>query len=86
MESKGKELKGVKSDINTLTFNYLHEASKSYYRSELDKLKSDSVFTNLIQITDSEGNKTKCLSLNVECIDEVLYYLQVLREELVRDK
>lgn len=77
MESIGKGLKGVKGDIG---------ASGSYYRSELDKLKSDSVFTNLIQITDSEGNKTKCLSLNVECIDEVLYYLQVLRGELVRDK
>lgn len=77
MESKGKGLKSVKSDIG---------ASGSYYKGELSKLKVDSVYSNQVQITDSDGSKTKWLSLNVECIDEVLYYLQGLREEILKGR
>ena len=75
MRSIGKQLGSVKSDV---------VASDSYYKRELDKLKSGGLYVNTVQVLDSEGNKTKWLSLNVECIDELIYYLQVLREGVMK--
>ena len=76
MESIDKRLGGVRSNV---------VASDSYYKKELDKLNEpfgDRTYS--VCISDYEGNKTKWLSLNVQYIDELVYYLQVLREGLVK--
>lgn len=59
---------------------------ENYYKGELNKLVNSEVYLNTIQIHDSLGNKTRCMSLNVECIDEVIYYLQGLRELEVKKR
>lgn len=58
----------------------------NYYKGELNKLVNSEVYLNTIQIHDSLGNKTKFMNLNVECIDEVIYYLQGLRELEVKKR
>lgn len=52
----------------------------NYYYRELSKIITTGEYNPMIQVRDSEGNVTKWLSLNVECIDEVIYMLQLMRK------
>lgn len=47
----------------------------SYYKNELKRLVTDNEYNQSVIISDSQGNKTKTLSLNVESIPVIMEYL-----------
>lgn len=49
--------------------------SKRYYENELKKLTPDNEYFQNLIISDSQGNKTKTLSLNIESIPVIMEYL-----------
>lgn len=53
----------------------------NYYRDELNKIITTGEYLPKIQIRDEEGNSTKWMNLNKECIDEVIYLLQLMRNK-----
>ena len=65
-----------------------YNANDSYYSRELNTLCNDSIdgYVSSIRLLDYKGNSTKVMSLNIECIDEVIYYLQCLRDSLVKSE
>lgn len=57
--------------------------SRTYYKDELSRLKSEPNYFRSLIIKDHEGNKTKELSLTYECIKEMQDFL---KKELYRLK
>lgn len=51
----------------------------NYYRSELSKIITTGEYLPKIQIRDEEGNSTKWMNLNSECIDEVIRLLELMK-------
>lgn len=51
----------------------------NYYRSELVKIITTGEYLPKIQIRDEEGNSTKWMNLNGECIDEVIRLLELMK-------
>jgi len=52
-----------------------------YYEAQINKLITTSEYLPVIQITDGEGNKTKCLSLTPECINSLIKWLELLKNK-----
>jgi len=48
----------------------------NYYKSEFKAIKTESEYSPTIRINDSEGNKTKYLTLNKECAQELVKWLE----------
>jgi len=52
----------------------------NYYNRELSKVITTGDYSPSIQIRDGEGNCTKWLGLNRESIEELIVWLELLRE------
>lgn len=62
------------SDFDSKDFEYGIEEF-NYYRSELNKIKTNSAYAPTLQITDHEGTKTKNMCINFESKDEIIRWL-----------
>ena len=60
------------------------QASK-YYFDELEKLDVTNLNGLSIKLTDYLGNNTKWLNLNIESIEEVVYYLNTLKKDIIKN-
>lgn len=54
----------------------------NYYKEELERVTYKGEYLPTITISDQTGNKTKVMTLNAECIDEVLKYLNELKAQI----
>lgn len=57
-----------------------------YYKEQLRKLKSDNVYNFGIVVSDSDGNKTKQMNLNVESIEVLQVWLNKEFKRLTKNK
>lgn len=68
----------MKKDIKTVI-------EYNYYKEQMDGLIIDE-YALQVQFKGANESKTKWLDVNVESIDEIVYYLQRLREDILKNK
>lgn len=71
--TESQKVKVLKKYINEVQREMLKE---DYYSNELNRLKLDSIYSPKVQISDSEGNKTKTLDVNLESIPVLITWLK----------